>query len=300
MADYEAAQAGQPPRIEIASGRTRPGTVNAAVVGYYSSLAFRSLALTTQKERRYMLERLRAEHGDKRIALLPRDVIVRLLGRMAPFAARNWLKTLRGLLQFAIAENFRADDPTQGIKLPRTKTDGFQTWTESEIAQFEAHHAPGTRPRLALTLLLYTAQRRGDVVRMGQQHIRNGALYVRQQKTGAELEIPIHSELQKSLRSVEGNLTFLITEQGRPFSPAGFSNWFRAQCDAAGLPKHCSAHGLRKAACRRLAEAGCTAHQIAAISGHASLIEVQRYTKAADQARLAREAMKKQKRTSSA
>src|SRR5262245_21336117 len=87
LADYEAAMAGQPPRIEIAAGRTRPGTVNAAVVGYYSSLAFRSLAPTTQKERRYMLERFRAEHGDKRIALLPREVIVRLIGRMAPFAA---------------------------------------------------------------------------------------------------------------------------------------------------------------------------------------------------------------------
>jgi integrase len=298
---YESALAGQPPRVEIGAARTRPGTVNAAIVGYYNSLAFRSLAPGTQKMRRAILERFRAEHGDKRIALLPREVIVRLLGRMSPFAARNWLKTLRGLLQFAVAENFRADDPTQGINLPRAKTDGFKTWTEAEIEQFEKHHPAGSRARLALMLLLYTAQRRGDIVGMGRQHIRNCALYVRQQKTGTELEIPVHTDLQKALDTVAGNFTFLVTERGRPFTPAGFGNWFRDRCAEAGLPKHCSAHGLRKAACRRLAEAGCTAHQIAAISGHASLREVERYTKAVDQARLARQAMRKeQTRTSGA
>ena len=135
---------------------------------------------------------------------------------------------------------------------------------------------------------------------MGRQHLRNGAISVRQQKTGASLEIPIHQELQKVLDATPGeHLTFLVTEFGKPFTSAGFGNWFRERCDEAGL-KSCSAHGLRKAACRRLAEAVCTAHQIAAISGHASLREVERYTKAADQARLAKDAInKEQLRTSS-
>ena len=84
------------------------------------------------------------------------------------------------------------------------------------------------------------------------------------------------------------HLTFMVKEFGKPFTSAGFGNWFRERCDEAGLER-CSAHGLRKAACRRLAEAGCTAHQIAAISGHASLREVERYTKAVDQARLAKD-----------
>src|SRR5262249_6067946 len=70
-----------------------------------------------------------------------------------------------------------------------------------------------------------------------------------------------------------------------------FTEQFRKWCDAAGLPQRCKPHGLRKAACRRLAEAGCSEKQIAAISGHASLDEVARYTKAADKARLARDAM---------
>jgi integrase len=124
---------------------------------------------------------------------------------------------------------------------------------------------------------------------MGRQHVRNGAISVRQQKTGAALEIPIHQDLQRVFDATPSeHLTFLVTEFGKPFTPAGFGNWFRERCDEAGL-KRCSAHGLRKAACRRLAEAGCTAHQIAAISGHASLREVERYTKAADQARLAKD-----------
>jgi len=84
-------------------------------------------------------------------------------------------------------------------------------------------------------------------------------------------------------------MVFLTNELGRPFTARGFSKWFVKQCERAGL--QLSAHGLRKAACRRLAEAGCSANEIAAISGHASLREVERYTKAADQARLARNAM---------
>jgi integrase len=297
MATYENAIAGQAERKSIGAGRTRPGTVNAAIVGYYNSVAFRTLAPNTQGLRRRILERFRVEHGEKRIALLPREVIVRLLGRMPRFAAQNWLKAIRGLLEFAVAEGFRADNPAQGIKLPTPKSDGFHTWTEEEIEQFDRHHPQGSRARLALAILLYTAQRRADVVRMGRQHVRQGILSVRQNKTGAALEIPIHRKLKRVLDSVPGdNLTFLVTAQGQPFTPQGFGNWFSEQCKAAGLPAHCAAHGLRKAACRRLAEAGCSVHQIAAISGHRSLKEIERNTRAVDQARLDREAIRLEQR----
>jgi site-specific recombinase XerD len=95
-------------------------------------------------------------------------------------------------------------------------------------------------------------------------------------------------------RNASRSLTLLTTHSGKPFSAAGFGYWFRDRCNEAGL-RHCSAHGLRKAAARRLAEAGCTTHEIAAITGHTSLSEVQRYTKAADQKRLALAAMEKAK-----
>jgi integrase len=123
---------------------------------------------------------------------------------------------------------------------------------------------------------------------MGKQYIRNGRIQVVQQKTGASLAIKIHPDLITVLDATPSeHLTFLTTACGQPFSPAGFGNWFRQACDEAGLYKGCSVHGLRKAACRRLAEAGCSANVIAAISGHRTLKEVSRYTNAADQERLA-------------
>ena len=130
----------------------------------------------------------------------------------------------------------------------------------------------------------------------GRQHIRDGVLHVKQEKTGAALAIPVHSNLQAIFDATPSeHLTFLVTSRGKPYGAVSFSMWFRVQCDAAGMPKECSAHGLRKAACRRLAEAGCSANEIAAISGHATLREVARYTKAVDHARMARNAMARTK-----
>ena len=118
------------------------------------------------------------------------------------------------------------------------------------------------------------------------------ALRTPTKKTNAKLAIPVHPELLAILDAVPGqHLTYLTTHGGSPFSPAGFGNLFRKWCNEASLPKGLSAHGLRKACCTRLAEAGCSEKQIAAISGHLSMSEVGRYTKAADQARLARDAM---------
>lgn len=291
MAAYQAAL--DIPRYQVgAASRSKPGSVNAAVAGYYTSLDFRSLAPATQAARRSVLERFRAQHGDRPLALLPQKWIANELSKMKPHAAHSWLATIRALMQFAVAHGFCTQDPTQGVKLPSIKTLGYYTWNESDIAAFEAHHAVGTKPRLALALLLYTAQRRGDVLRMGRQHIRDGVLTLRQNKTGAALEIPIHTDLQAILDATpSAHLTFLTTDRGDPYGGPNFSNRFREWCDAAGLPMQCSAHGLRKAACRRLAEAGCSANEIASISGHASLREVERYTRAVDQARMARNAM---------
>ena len=193
-------------------------------------------------------------------------------------------------MQLAVDEGYRPDNPTTGIKRIKNKTDGFHTWTEEEIAQFEAHHPIGSKARLALGLLLYTAQRRSDVVRMGRQHVRGGVVHVRQQKTGAMLAIPMHPDLATIIDATPNDhLTYLTTSFGKPFTAAGFGNYFRECCNGAGLPKHCAAHGLRKAAYRRLAEAGCSANVIASISGHSTLAEVARYTKAADQQRMARD-----------
>jgi integrase len=291
MAAYQGALDGSP--LQIGAKRTRAGTLNAAIIGYYdSSTYFGSLAPGTQAMRRVILERFRAKHGDLPIATLPAKFITVSLGQMQPSVARNWLKAVRHLMKYALAMELCASDPTLGIKLPKMKTDGIYTWNEQDIAAFEAVHAVGTKPRLAMALLLYTGQRVSDVIRIGRQHIRDGVLQVRQAKTGTALEIPVHSDLRAILDASPGeHLTFLISPKtGKPYRGNAISQQFRLWCDAAELPR-CSAHGLRKAACRRLAEAGCSANEIAAISGHVTLSEVQRYTKAADQARMARNAM---------
>jgi integrase len=291
MAAYEAAMTG--PRNAIGAGRVKPGSVAAVVAEYFDSQQFfGAKSAGTQRMRRGILERFRAAYGDRPLALLPPEWIEALLDAKPPHAARSWLATFRSLCAFALKRGYLRDDPTRDIKQRAVKGDGFHTWTEEEIAQFEAHHAIGTKPRLALALLLYSGQRRSDVVKMGRQHIRDGVLTVKQQKTDATLAIPVHPHLQAVLDATPSeHLTFLVTETERPYGGEYFSARFREWCDAAGLPQRCKPHGLRKAACRRLAEAGCSANEIMAISGHATMKELVRYTKAADQARLARNAL---------
>jgi integrase len=293
MGDYEAALAGQP--LPIGANRARPGTMWALALSYFASPEFRTLRPSTQRAYRGIIERLCKDHGDKRAADLRREHVVRLMTARAeqPGAANGLRMALRVMMKHAIEIGVRADDPTREVRAIRVRTGGHHSWTDDEIAQFERHHPIGSRAQLALALLLYTGQRRGDVIRMGAQHIRNGALHVKQEKTGVELIIPVHPTLEAVIAAApRDHLTFVTTRLGGPFQGSAFSRWFRSECDKAGLP-HCSAHGLRKAAARRLAEAGCTAYEIGAITGHASLTELVRYTRAADQRRLAEAAMTK-------
>ena len=135
-------------------------------------------------------------------------------------------------------------------------------------------------------------QRLGDVIRMGRQHIHDGGLMVRQNKTGTSLSLPVVPELRAIIDATPGeHLTLLVKKTGRPYCGTEFSGQFRAWCDEAGLPKGCTFHGLRATGCTRLADAGCSAHEIAAWSGHMTLKEVERYTKSANQKRLAVNAM---------
>src|SRR5499427_4011049 len=170
MAEYEKAMSGA--RTAIGAGRIKPGSVAAVVAEYLDSQQFfTSKSVGTQRMRRGILDRFRAAYGDRPFALLPPEWIEALLDSKPPQAARSWLVTLRSLCQFGLKRRYLRADPTANIKLASIKGDGFHTWTEEEIAQFEAHHDIGSKPRLALALLLYTIQRRSDVVRMGRQHL---------------------------------------------------------------------------------------------------------------------------------
>jgi integrase len=283
--EYRAWRDGKP--LEVGIKKTRPGSINDVIARYYGSVEWTGLADSSKRQRRNILERFREKHGDKPIVALRREDVKRMVEARAPAAGRHFRTALRALVRVAIDASYLTEDPTVGVKTVTMKTSGYHTWTEDEIAAFEAAHPIDSRARLAFALLLYTGQRRGDVVRMGRQHIRQGRIHVRQEKTDAELGLMIHPRLQAVLDAHRlDNLAFLVTKKGRPFTSASFGNWFRKCCNEAGLP-HCSAHGLRKAAARRLAEAGCSAPQIAAVTGHKSLREVERYIQAAAQMKLA-------------
>jgi len=299
MRQYAAALEGVTAQASIVgASRTIPGSINALIVSYYRSPEFRGLKASTAMVRRNIIEAFRREHGNKPLARLERDHVKNIIGAKAdtPEAANNLLKTLRLLLNHAVDVGMLASNPAIGVKRFKSRGEGFHTWSEAEVAQFEAAYPIGTQERLALALLLYTAQRVADVGRMGWQHVCSDRIAVRQQKTDAPLLLAIHPGLAGALASVpRNNLTFLVTEHGAAFSAAGLSNWFSKACRAAGLVR-CTAHGLRKAACKRMADAGCTVHEIAAVSGHRSLKEIERYTREADQARLARQALDRQLR----
>jgi integrase len=295
MAAYAAALEGEgaAPLPTQRLNRSAPGSTSAAVSAYLSSIDFANLAPRTQSDRRSILEGFREECGHKPFALMRRIDVEKRIAERKPHTAKNFLKALRSMVAVALRTGLCTIDPTEGVRVKvRDSVDGFRAWGEPDIDQFETCWAIGTRERLALALLLYTGQRRGDVITMGRQHIRNGVLTVRQGKTGAAVAIPIHPELGAILAASDARqMTFLTTPTGKPYGPTAFSNWFGKACRTAGLPLGLSAHGLRKAMCRRLAEAGCSEKQIASISGHATMKEVSRYTKSADQTRMARDAM---------
>lgn len=211
-----------------------------------------------------------------------------------PGAANSLLQKIKVLIHFAIDNGWRSDDPTLRIK--KFAKGEFHTWTEEEIAQYEAYWPIGSTPRLAFGLLLYTGQRRSDVVTMAWPDVKDGAISVMPLKTkrttGVKLLVPIHPALAEVLRATaRAGDAILMTNFGQPFTNNGFGNYMADKIAEAGLPDRCVTHGLRKAAARRLAEAGCTTNEIAAITGHATLQEVARYTKAAEQKRLARAAI---------
>jgi integrase len=277
MAAYAAALAGLP-QVEIGASQTLPGTINALVVNYYGSDDWQKLAVDTKKNRRRVIERFRAEHGNKRVALLRREHILGMLATIErPSAKRHWLKAIRGLLRAAVP-TMRRDDPTEGIagiKMPKTK--GHHTWTDEEIAQYRAYWPLGTQQRLVMEFALETASRRGEVVRFGPQHVRNGCIRIDRTHGSEDVDMPMSPELQAACDAMpKVHLTYIITAHGKPRSKYGLGNDFAKWVTEAGLPARCRLHGLKKGGMRRLAEAGGTAHELMAFSGHTRLTWIAR------------------------
>jgi integrase len=284
-----------------------PGTFRWLGVKWISSAPFKQNDPRTQHVTRLVLEGMYQEPIAPGSSELFADWPVAHFGAKAcrilrdrkaamPEGANNRVRRLRALFKWAtLPENEDLGvtaNPARDVPFLKPKrAGGFPAWTSADIDKFEERHPVGTRAGLALALLCFTGVRRSDVVLLGRQHAREGRLAFRPHKGrnrgGVAIDIPILSALQRVIDvSPVGDLTFLVTERGQPFTAAGFGNWFRERCDEAGL-KGLSAHGLRKAAAARAAENGATAHQLMAIFGWLTIAQAELYTRNAERKRLA-------------
>lgn len=270
----------------VGAAKNLPGSINDLVASWYQSPEWRGLADLTKKTYRGVVEPFRQRHGDKPVNRLERRHVMGFLAEKAetPSAANNLRKRLAQLLDHAIALDWIKANPARLTKAYKIAGDGFHAWDEGEIARFFEVHEPGTVAHRAVTLMLYTGAARVDAVKLGPMNMKGGRLEYRRQKTaktnGVLVSIPVHPDLAEVLANCPADRPFLATAYGKGRSPDGLGNLMRDWCDKAGLSE-CSAHGLRKACARRLAEAGATAHEIMAVTGHKTLAEVQRYTETA-------------------
>ena len=268
------------------------GTLAWLVQRYKDSGHFASLAPTSQMARDYILKSACKDAGGKSFARITRKHIQEAMDRRAktPHGANNFLVAMSVLFKWAVSNDLLEVNPCDGVARRKDRIKGHHTWTLDEVAQYRAHHAIGTKPRLALDLLLFTGLRRSDVFVVGRQHVRDGVLMIRTQKNKTGTHIPVFSELQASIDATPtGDMVFLTNKRGEPF-PSGqsFSQWFQRQAKAAGLHKECTAHGVRKAGATIAANNGATPHELMAMFTWSKVSMAEVYTKEADKARLAR------------
>jgi len=288
-AEYRAALEGAP----LPSKTPKAQTLAWALSLYRASSAWAKLANSTRRQRENIYRAVIKTAGDVPLKRISDETIKagRERRKATPHSANVFLKAMRAFFAWAIEDKLVTIDPTKGVKLLAgpNDADGFHTWTQAELDRFEARWPVGTRERLSYDLLLYTGLRRGDAVRVGRPHERDGVITIRTEKTGEPVSIPILPPLALSIAATgAGDLTYLVTEAGQPWVKESFGNWFREVCRKAGCPG--SAHGLRKAGATRAAERGATERQLMAIFGWSTGKMAQHYTRAADRTRLARDA----------
>ena len=265
----------------IGAGRIIPGSVSDVIARYYSDSAFLDLKPATQTVYRGVLERFRNSFGDDPMRAFDAKRIQRVMVAMRhkPHAATRLRKLLAQLFVVARRERIVPGtfDPVKDTRPPKAETEGYHRWSEEELAQFEAKHPLGTKPRLAFALLLYGAQRSGDVRYLTHAAIKGGRIRLKQSKTSNSVNVPIVAPLREAIEAGPvGKLLVIENNRGTAFTAKGFYNLVKRACIAADLP-HCSAHGLRKAAAARLKARGVADADGMAITGHKTVREYLRY-----------------------
>jgi integrase len=281
--------------------RHAPGTFNELISLFYKSAVFLAVEGRRHAVVRGILEAFRADYGKDLVTdCKPRHVEAilllkkqkRIVGKRTvggAEAARNLHKQLKRLFRLAAKLEWIVTNPAELADSAGGKRGTRHTWSEPEIAQYRARHALGTKARLALEVILWTGQRRGDASRLGPQHIKGDQIEWTASKGDKPMVMLLAPQLKAAISAMPaiGIKTLLVTQWGKPFSVDGFGNRFAEWCREAGLPDECRAHGLRKAIARRGAQLEATQQQLKAIGGWEQDAEVTTYTKGVDQARLA-------------
>ncbi len=290
-AEYQAAISNtpKPQKSDLAAG-----SIKWLIARYRETAAWTSLSLATRRQRENIFAQVLKTAGDTPVARITRASIVAGRDRRSPHQGRHFLDAMRGLFRWALDADLAKINPTVGVTdPPRPKSDGFPPWSEEDVAAYEARWPIGTRERVWFDVLLYTGLRRGDAVRLGRPHVRNGIGTIKTEKTGTTVVLPILPILADTLAAGPcGDLTFIAGAKGNPLTKESFGNLFRKACRAAGISDR-SAHGLRKIAATRAADRGATEAQLEAIFGWTGGRMASLYTRSANRRRLSIEAMHK-------
>lgn len=269
--------------------KAQPGTIGALVVAYRQSPRYLGWGATTREKFGKTLEDFAGKNFATPIDAITRGAIKRALHRITaergPGAARNWLQVMRGLFAYALDVELIELDPTAGVTPPKlANKDGHATWADHEIAAYRARWPLGTVARLVFEVLLCTGAARADAVRLGAFNIEGQTIRYRRVKVGTLATPVILPEMAEAIRDLPTDRPWLSTERGLPRSEKALTEDMRRWTREAGIAPGRTAHGLRKARGRLLAEAGCSPHEIMAWLGHTSLKEASRYTAAYDRA----------------
>lgn len=287
---------GEPRRRTAGNLRYGPKSLGHVIDRYIASDGFTKTSANTQRRYRPILEELKGYCGGALIADLRERHIREIRKRFASNSTADFSTMLLRMLWVFAKEELAMGlgvNPAGEIRKLHRHQEPYEPWPQELIDRFEIEARPQPTARLALLLLLYTGQRVSDVAAMQWGHYDGDSIEVSQIKTRTKLMIPCHSRLKAALDAVaRAHGSILTTQYRRPYSAAGLSTL--VQRATAGLgAKQYTAHGLRCNAAIALAEAGCTVHEIMAITGHKTYRLAMHYSQRAGQKKLARQAIER-------
>lgn len=268
------------------TARAADSTV-ALITAYQRSPEWNSLAAETQRVYTLYLQQL-MRFADHPAAEWTRREIVTLRDKLASTgrggAANTFVRVASALFRWAVDRDWITYSPV--VRIKAIPGGHLTAWTREEADRAE-QALPAHLARV-VAVARYTGLRRSDLCALGWSAYDGASIRLVQHKTRQPLVVPVHPELKTLLdRWPRLASTILTNSLHRPWTPAAMSLAMRTELRRLRLGVGLNVHGLRKLAATSLAEAGCSAHEIAAVTGHRSLSMVQLYTRSADQERLA-------------